>query len=223
MRKSIAAACILAATMFGHASAQAPASNVIRKAAQALGGVDRVLSVRSLRIEGYGQEALQNGGGNASASADAPQRWNNIMSYEETIDLSNHRVRVRQRTQAWLPAATLSRVFGNIVTTSVLDGDVPYTVSAQGADLRANAGTGDGLRAAMLTHPVALVRMALDRSTVVDNLRTQGRLQIVDIHPRQGPRLTLAADRESGLPVWVIWMENDSMLRDLTFQTDVHP
>lgn len=215
---SIAAACILAATTFGHASAQSSASQVIRKAAEALGGVDRVMSVQSLQIEGYGQEALQNGGGNTSASVDAPQRWNNIMSYEETIDLSNHRVRVRQRIQAWLPAATLSRVVGNIVDTSVLDGDVAYTMNAQGAARRASARTGDGLRTAMQTHPVALVRMALDASAVVDNLRRQGRFQIVDIRPRQGPRLTLATDRETGLPVWVSWIESDSMLRDLTFQ-----
>jgi hypothetical protein len=226
MRKIIAAACVLAGaplvlavTVLGRPAAQAPVSagGVVKKAAVALGGVDRIMAVKSLRIEGWGQEASQNGGANTSASPEAPQRWNNIMSYEETIDLANQRVRVRQRTAAWLPAATLARVFGNNVATTVLDGDVAYTVTAQGPR-RANAATGETLRAAMLTHPVALVRIALDPSTAVDNLRTEGRLQVVDIHPKQGPRVTLAVDKESGLPMWTRWMENDNVLRDVTFE-----
>ena len=218
MRNTIGAACVLAVAMCGNVMGQSPAATVVRKAAEALGGVDRILSVRSLRIEAYGQEAVQSGGGNTSASADAPQRWTNIMSYEQTIDLANRRIRIRHRDQAWLPAATLSRVLGDSMTTSVLDGDVPYTVNAQGAARRGSADAAAGLRIEMAAHPVALVRAALDASTVVANLRTQGRLQLVDITPRGGPKLTLSADRDTGFPVWVSWMENDGMLRDLTFQ-----
>jgi glyoxylase-like metal-dependent hydrolase (beta-lactamase superfamily II) len=218
MRKNIEAACLLAAVIFGEASAQSPAANVVRKAAEALGGVDRIMAVRSLRLEGYGQDALQDGGGNTSASIEAPQRWNNVMSWEETIDLANQRIRIRQRSQSWLPAATLSRVIGNVMTTSVLDGDVPYTVNAQGAQRRANSRTADNLRTELNTHPVAVVRLALDASAVVNNLRTEGKVRMVDIAPRQGPRLTLATDIKTGLPVWVRWMENDGMLRDLTSQ-----
>ncbi len=214
MWKSIGVAFLFTAALLG----QSPAASVVHKAAEALGGVDRIMAVRSLRVEGYGQEAVQNGGGNTSASAEAPQRWNNLLSWEETIDLTNQRIRVCQRTQAWLPAATLSRVIGNILTTSVLDGDVGYTVNAQGAARRSSANAAANLRAEMLTHPVALVRMALDPSTVVSNARTEGKAQLVDVTPQQGPRLTLAVDSKTGLPLWVRWMENDSMLRDLTFQ-----
>src|SRR6185437_15675122 len=214
MWKSIGAAFLFAAALLG----QSPAASIVGKAAKALGGVDRIMAVRSLRVEGYGQEAVQNGGGNASASAEAPQRWNNLLSWEETLDLTNQRIRVRQRTQAWLPAATLSRVIGNILTTSVLDGDVAYVVNVQGTARRSNANAAARLRAEMLTHPVALVRVALDPSTVVSNARTEGKTQLVDITPKQGPRLTLAVDGKTGLPLWVRWMENDSMLRDLTFQ-----
>jgi glyoxylase-like metal-dependent hydrolase (beta-lactamase superfamily II) len=216
--RTISAAFLAVAFIYGNALAQSPAENVIRKAAQALGGAERVLAIRSLRIEGYGQESVQNGGGNTSASPEAPQRWTNIMSYEETIDVANGRIRIRQRSQAWLPAATLSRVLGNVVTTSVLDGDVPYTVSAQGVARRAPPATAASLSIEMATHPVGLIRLALDASSRVGNLRNQGRLAVVDITLRRGPRLTLAASRETGLPVWVSWMESDGMLRDLTLQ-----
>ena len=123
---------LLLAAMVLQASAQTPASSVIRKAADALGGADRIKSLHSIRLEGYGQEAVQNGGGNTSASREAPQRWTNALNWEETIDLANQRIRIRQRAQAWLPAATMSRVIGNITTTAILDGDVAYNVNQQG-------------------------------------------------------------------------------------------
>jgi len=83
---------LLAAVMLAHAYAQTTASSVIRKAADALGGADRIKSLHSLRLEGYGQEAVQNGGGNTSASREAPQRWTNVLNWEETIDLTNQRI-----------------------------------------------------------------------------------------------------------------------------------
>jgi glyoxylase-like metal-dependent hydrolase (beta-lactamase superfamily II) len=218
MRQRIATVLLLTAVTYGEVAAQSPAANAVRKAAAALGGIERVMAVRSLRIEGYGQEALQSGGGNTSASAQAPQRWNNVMSYEETIDLTNHRIRIRQRTQAWLPAATLSRVIGNVMTTSALDGDIAYTVNAQGAARRSNAAATENLRTEMYTHPVALIRAALDSSTVVSNPRYEDKVQLVDIAPKQGLRFTLATAAKTGLPVWVRWMENDGVLRDTTFQ-----
>jgi len=218
MQKRIVVAVLFVSVMSGHASAQTPAASVIRKAADALGGIDRIRAAHSLRLEGYGQEALQNGGGNTSASAEAPQRWNNALSWEETIDLANQRIRIRQRAQAWLPAATLSRVIGNVVTTSILDGDVPYNVNQQGTARRANPRTAANLRTEMQTHPVVLVRLALDPATVVSNPRTEGKAQLVDIAPKQGPHFTLAIDTKTGLPLWVRWTENEATLRDLTLQ-----
>src|SRR6185369_15490953 len=70
----------------------------------------------------------------------------------------------------------------------------------------------------METHPVALVRMALEAAATVNNVRPQGRLQLVDITLKRGPKLTLAVDQSTSLPVWVSWMETDGMLRDLTSQ-----
>jgi len=206
---------LLMAAMVVNASAQTPASSVIRKAADALGGADRIKSIHSLRLEGYGQEAVQNGGGNTSASREAPQRWTNTLNWEETIDLANQRIRIRQRAQAWLPAATMSRVIGNITTTAILDGDVAYNVNQQGAPRRTAT---RNLRTELQTHPVALMRLALDPSTTVTNPRTEGKAQLVDIAPQQGPRYTLAIDAKSGLPLWVRWTENEETLRDLTSQ-----
>ena len=71
---------------------------IVTAAADALGGKDRILAVKSLRIEGNGQLASQLGGGNITSSPDAPQKWIDIVDHERTIDLANRRSRVRQRT-----------------------------------------------------------------------------------------------------------------------------
>ena len=216
MRKSIWIVCLIVTGMCGQAMGQS-APDVIRSAAEALGGQDRLQSIRTLKIEAYGQTAAQNGGANASASVDAPQVWNNIQAYEKTIDLENERVRVRQRSQAFTSTATLGRSLGNVVTTQVLDGEIAYTVSEDGEARR--GGNAANLRLEILTHPVALVHTALAPATRVDNLRNQGDQQLVDITTRQGEEFTLAVDRETGLPTSVRWMVHDQMLADVAYQT----
>ena len=44
-----------------------PQRSIVR-AAEALGGRDRILAIKTLTIEGYGQLAYQNGGGNITSS-----------------------------------------------------------------------------------------------------------------------------------------------------------
>lgn len=218
MRKSIWTLMLVAA-MGGQVWGQSPAATVVRNVAEALGGQDRIQSIRTLKIEGFGQSAQQTGGGNASALVGSPQRWTNILGYERTIDLENMRVRTRQRNQNWASFALRSSVLGTNVNTAVLDGDIAYNVAADGTARLANQNTAALLRRELYTHPVALVRVALDGSTAVDNLRTQGNLQLVDVTPSGGTRYTLAIDRETDLPVWVSWMANHETLRDLTYQT----
>ncbi|HSP67210.1 MAG TPA: hypothetical protein VLN48_05760, partial [Bryobacteraceae bacterium] len=72
MKLSVALA--LAATLY----AQSPEARLVDQAAQALGGKDKLISLKSLTIYGYGQLAYQDGGGNITSSPDAPQKWANI-------------------------------------------------------------------------------------------------------------------------------------------------
>ena len=54
---------------------QRQAEDVIKLAAQALGGSDRLRSVKTIAVAGYGETAYMNGGGNISAAVNAPQKW----------------------------------------------------------------------------------------------------------------------------------------------------
>jgi len=63
------------------------AAQAIDGVASALGGKPRLLALKTLKIEGYGQLAYMNGGGNISSSPDAPQKWISVPEYEKTISV----------------------------------------------------------------------------------------------------------------------------------------
>ena len=102
---------------------------LIVRAAEALGGRDRILALKTLTIEGYGQLAYQNGGGNITSSIDAPQKWTSVSDYVRTIDLEHIRTRVRQRQANEFVFAAAQNMKG-IVSTQSLDGDVAFNVNA---------------------------------------------------------------------------------------------
>jgi hypothetical protein len=91
---SVAAAATVL-TIYGTVQQQPQAANrLIAGAAEALGGRERILAVKTIVLEGYGETAYQNGGGNISASPDAPQKWVSIPEYQKTIDLEHRRMRL---------------------------------------------------------------------------------------------------------------------------------
>src|SRR5512134_3053029 len=58
-----------------------PEAQLVRRAADALGGRDRVLALKTLQIIGYGELAYFNGGGNITGDPDAPQKWQKVLEY----------------------------------------------------------------------------------------------------------------------------------------------
>ena len=62
---------------------------LVTRAADALGGRDRVMAVKTLQIIGYGELAYFNGGGNITGDPAAPQKWQKVLEYTRTIDLEH--------------------------------------------------------------------------------------------------------------------------------------
>ena len=84
----------------------------VTRAADALGGAARLRAIKTITVAGYGEAAYMNGGGNISASPDAPQKWISIPEYEKTIDLEHGRMRVRQRNHQNFVFAGLAGYLG---------------------------------------------------------------------------------------------------------------
>src|ERR1041384_3242589 len=214
--------CVAAAlTLYAAAQQQQPqAVRLIAGAAQALGGRERILAVKTIVLEGYGELAYMNGGGNISASPDAPQKWVSIPEYEKTVDLEHMRMRVRQRNHQNFVFAGLAGYLGAANAAVVyLDGDVAFNGAQNNRMVRANDQAVRARRIDMLNNPVVLVRAALEPSSKISNVRTQNGLQLGDVTLASGDTMTLAIDGASGVPAWVRWMAHDENLGDVTFRT----
>src|SRR5687768_9968421 len=191
------------------AQAKTPELELVTRAADALGGRARVMALKTLQIIGYGELAYFNGGGNITGDPAAPQKWQKVLEYTRTIDLEHWRTRVQQRLKMDFVFASTAGQLGLNRTNETLDGDIAYNIG--GGFLAApQAGTPQpqpaGAAAArqrrveLLAHPVTIVRIALDPTSKLSNLRRQGDLQLVDVTVRQGDTLTLAVHGTSNLP-----------------------
>jgi glyoxylase-like metal-dependent hydrolase (beta-lactamase superfamily II) len=210
------------------AQANSPEMALVTRAAEALGGRDRVLALKTLQIVGYGELAYFNGGGNITGDPAAPQKWQKVLDYSRTIDLERGRTRVQQRLKMDFVFASTAGQLGLNRTSETLDGDVAYNVG--GGFLAApQPGTPQPQRAGpaavrqrrmeMLAHPVTIVRAALDSTSKLSKPRTQGNLRLVDVTVREGDTLTLALNATSGLPAWVSYVGPNANLGDVTFRT----
>src|SRR6187399_242760 len=192
----------------------------VTRAAEALGGAARLRAIKTITVSGYGEAAYMNGGGNISASPDAPQKWVSIPEYEKTIDLEHGRMRVRQRNHQNFVFAGLAGFLGAATPNTVyLDGQIAYNIGQNGTAIRGTEAAARTRRLDMLNNPVVIVRIALDPSTKLSNVRSQGNVQLVDVVTATDDKLTLAIDNASHLPGWVSWMERNENLGDVTLRT----
>ena len=201
------------------ALAQSPERRLIDRAAQAMGGREKLLALKSLAIYGYGQLAYQDGGGNITASLDAPQKWININDSKRTIDVANGRMRLEQRQYQDFVFALAASMTGAQRANQVLDGDIAFNVGPNGQAQRANAATARQRRIDMLDNPAMLIRTALDPKSKLGNLRKAGTRQTVDLTTPAGDQVTLAIDDATNLPAWMSYVAPHTNYGDVTYRT----
>jgi hypothetical protein len=189
-----------------------PDLQVVVDAANALGGRDRILAIKTLTIEGEG--AAPNVGQNTMPDGELPV-WK-VTEFKRTIGLANGRMRTQQlRTAQFL--------FANANTQRQdqgLDGDVAYNLGMDGTATRASATALRDRRIEMLHNPIVIVRAALDEpNTTVSGLRTAQNQQIVEIKTAKGEMLTLAIDATTKLPTRVTSMIDNPNMGDVAIDT----
>ena len=112
---------------------------LVTRSAEALGGRDRVMAIKTLQIVGWGELAYFDGGGNITGDPSAPQKWQKVLDYRRTIDLEHWRTRVQQRLKMDFAFASTVGQLGLNRTNETLDGDVAYNI---GGGFLANPQTG---------------------------------------------------------------------------------
>src|SRR6059036_1558200 len=175
---------VLAVNAFGQSSEL----QLITSATEALGGKERILSIKTLTIYGYGQQAYQNGGGNITASPDAPQKWTNVNGLQRTIDFEHQRMHLEQRLVQDFVFAYARNMNGDTRVHQILDGDIAYNIGADGRPLRAAEAAVRTRRIEMLGNPISIIRAALDPATKLSNLRKEGNRQVLDLTTAKGDR-----------------------------------
>lgn len=189
----------------------------VRAAAEAMGGLDRIQAVRSIRLRGYGQESYQDGGSKITTELDSPEKMTNFTAYERVIDVPNARSRVKARMYRSFIFAARAMMQGQPLH-QVVDGSVAYDVPANGAPRRASDVAARQRRMELLAQPVMALRAALDPASTVGALRTEESLQLLDVTTADGLPFTLALDAATHLPAWVQWIAPHENLGELRYR-----
>ena len=191
-----------------------PERGLVMAAAEAMGGVDAVLSIDTLTLRGYGHEAYQDGGSRITTEPSAPEKMTNLTAYERVIDLVNERTRVRARGFRAFVFAAESMMRGQPREQS-LDGTVAYDGTRRQSDAVARH-----RRLEMLAHPLVAVRSALASGSRVENRRYEGPHSLVDVTTGDGVDFTLAVNDTTGLPAWIRWVEPHENLGEITLRAE---
>jgi glyoxylase-like metal-dependent hydrolase (beta-lactamase superfamily II) len=216
----IAVGAVLCAVVPGaHAQPDADARQVVTRAAEALGGIDRIQALRTIRFRGYGHDAYQDGGSLITTEPTAPEKMTIITAYERVIDLANGRTRVRAKQSRAFVFAAQAMMEGRPIDQS-LDGTVAFDVAPGGAARRLSSEVAMRRRMELLANPIVAVRAALDERSRVANRRTEGAATLVDVVTASGERFTLAVTASTGLPLWVRWVGPHENLGDLTYRAE---
>ena len=118
------AAVVCATSLAGQGATRE--QQLVTRVAEALGGRERLLQLKTLRIVGYGELAYFNGGGNITADPQAPQKWQKVLDYARVIDLEHWRTRVQQRLKMDFEFASTAGPLGLNRTNETLSGDVAF-------------------------------------------------------------------------------------------------
>ena len=144
------------------------ARTLVERAAEALGGLERIRSVRNITLTGYAQYAYQFGGGRITGEPAAPEKYLAANELRRVYDLEHDRFQLAERRNMLFPFLA---PFGHswAPVNQVLDGDVAFDIAGEKAARVARESDNplqvDGVhvrRMLMMTNPVALVRAMLE-------------------------------------------------------------
>jgi metallo-beta-lactamase superfamily protein len=189
-----------------------PELQAVVDAADAMGGRQKIVAVKTLTIEG--EADAPNVGQNKTPDGELPN-WK-VTEFKRTIDLEHHRMRVQQlRTAQFLFANSNTQRQGQ-----GLDGDVAFNIGENGKATRASESAMRDRRVEMLHHPLVIIREALDNPQVkLAGVRTAGNQTVLEIETGRDEHVTLAIDATTKLPSRMTSMSYNANLGDVAIDT----
>ncbi len=203
---------VLVATVASACAAPSLEQQIVDDAAEALGGRERILAVRTLTLEGEGT----NGNLGQDMTPESSSQTFTVTGYRRLIDVAGRRVRVEQTRT---PNFTYFQGPAPQRQVAGLDGEVAYSIAATGNATRAADSVARDRRLEFYHHPITIVRTVLDPSTTVGNARTFDGEHVVAVTTADGLALTLAIDAATNLPSRVTSMAYNANLGDVALET----
>ncbi len=201
----------LIAVCFGACERPTPEQQMVNDAAEALGGRDRIVAVKTLVIEAEGRQ----GNLGQDMTPEAASQTFTVM-HRRAIDVQNGRARIEQtRTpnfNYFQGPAPQKRVMA-------VDADFGWDVMPDGSASRIPEAPTRDRRADTYHHPITIVRAALDPKATLANARAIGNESAVAITTAGGLRFTLAIDNGTKLPTRVVSMTDNPVLGDVAVET----
>lgn len=208
----LAAAVVVLSACLSACSQPTPERRIVNDAADALGGRDRILAVKTLTLTGRGT----NGNLGQDMTPEATSQTFAVDGYKRAVDVAGQRIRIEQtRTPNFAyfqGQAPQKQVLG-------LDRDVAYNVAANGTATRASTAVARDRLAEFYHHPIVIVRAALDPAAQLSNSRTLDNQRIVEVTAENGIKFTLATDTTTNLPTRVVSMAYNDNLGDVAIET----
>jgi glyoxylase-like metal-dependent hydrolase (beta-lactamase superfamily II) len=211
MSRTLSLPLVLAALGLACSSAT-PEQRALDEVAEALGGRARLMAVNTLVLEGEGT----NWNVGQDMTIDATGQRFAVSGYRRAMDLLNGRMRVQQtRTPNFLyfqGQTPQQQTFG-------LDGEVAYSVAADGSASRLGARAARDRIVEFHHHPVVLVRAALAPQAQLANARSEGTELLLDITLPVAGTFTMALDASTHLPTRIRSAGDHPNLGDVIVET----
>jgi hypothetical protein len=209
-------ACIVTACVVVSGCTSNPSTTgsqqVIERTAVALGGLDRLRTLKSIAMEGSGT----NGNLGQDLTPEATGQTFTITGYRRVISFTANALRSEQTRT---PAFPYFQGQDPQKQINGVDGDIGYNVSPPGVAVRVSEAVTRQRRTDMLHHPVAAVRAALEPGAQLAAARAEGPETVVDITTANGIHLVLGIDTSTHLPTRVSSPSYDPNLGDITLET----
>jgi len=201
---------LTALTLSPVAEAQRPGRPLLEEVARAMGGRDRILSVRTLILEGAGEN--YNLGQNPAPEAPLPVYA--VTDYRRAFDFANRRWRHEQlREPRFLtgnPAIQRQRAGYDGVAFDILPDEAVRRTSAIADVDRANE---------LLHNPIGFLQVALASGAQLTEERSRGRPRHVRLNAA-GNRFAMFVDRRTSLPVRIEKLVYHPVLGDAILATE---
>lgn len=193
MLAPLLALAFMAAGSVACAQDSSKARTALQQAAQAMGGLDRLRSLRNVVMTGFGQRVYFQGGGFITGEEHAPPKWQAVADAQRTFDLRNGRALSQERDAYEFPFAGF---FGL---------DFARKATVQSGDL-------------LLDHPLPALLKALDPETQLGAVSTEDGLIVVQFTPKGSiSPAWIAIDPKTHLPSFTRWITGSNNLGDITY------